>query len=493
MSDDEESSSAAVSGGGSDDDEEWEELGDQEDAVEFQQLLMAFLRGRNREPEPQEVDVTEYLAAQQRRAAAFQASKEYGTRFSSSDNIAALLEAREMWGKGHPPQFSSLLLPSQSQTVARFRNQLFSGEYSPDGQLFASSCQDARIRIYDTVTWRQKKVVDAREVSWAVLDSSFSPDTRWLAYCTWSTKIHLIDTNADETNAASSHTALDLNPPGRGRFCLFSLQFSPNSSELLGGSCDANVYLYDLVTQKRSAVLAGHTDDVNAVCYINDGTGQKFLSGSDDNLVRIWDKRTSACVGSFEGHAGGITSVDSRDDFYVVTNSKDQSIKLWDLRKMSPVAPRPVRHGLQVDYRAGPGLHTVLARNVHPNDGSLMTYRGHQVLQTLCRAYFSPAQTTQGRYIYAGSFDGAVFIWDVLTGEVVRRLAGHRFIARDVAWNPVLPQITSVSWDGTIRVWSPEGRGLHLSGAVQEVRFHRHPHGDDEEGGEGMVDDQDSD
>lgn len=40
-------------------------------------------------------------------------------------------------------------------------------------------------------------------------------------------------------------------------------------------------------------------------------------------------------------------------------------------------------------------------------------------MQTLCRAFFSPAQTTDSRFIYSGSYDGSVKIWDVLTGEIV--------------------------------------------------------------------------
>lgn len=40
-----------------------------------------------------------------------------------------------------------------------------------------------------------------------------------------------------------------------------------------------------------------------------------------------------------------------------------------------------------------------------------MTYRGHKVLTTLIRAYFSPLHTTAQRFIYAGSADGAVYIY----------------------------------------------------------------------------------
>jgi hypothetical protein len=56
---------------------------------------------------------------------------------------------------------------------------------------------------------------------------------------------------------------------------------------------------------------------------------------------------------------------------------------------------------------------------VHPGDVSLMTYRGHAVLQTLIRAYFSPAHTTGQRYIYAGSAEGVINAWDVVSGKPV--------------------------------------------------------------------------
>ena len=42
----------------------------------------------------------------------------------------------------------------------------------------------------------------------------------------------------------------------------------------------------------------------------------------------------------------------------------------------------------------------------HPHDVSVQTFRGHSVLQTLIRAYFSPAHSTGQRFVYTGSADG---------------------------------------------------------------------------------------
>ena len=34
------------------------------------------------------------------------------------------------------------------------------------------------------------------------------------------------------------------------RFCLFSTQFSPDSNEILGGSSDQHIYIYDLTRRE---------------------------------------------------------------------------------------------------------------------------------------------------------------------------------------------------------------------------------------------------
>ena len=49
----------------------------------------------------------------------------------------------------------------------------------------------------------------------------------------------------------------------------------------------------------------------------------------------------------------------------------------------------------------------------HPNDNSLVTFRGHKVLRTLIRCHFSPPGSTNSRYVYSGSEDGKVYIWNM--------------------------------------------------------------------------------
>jgi len=416
---------------------------------------------------------------------------------------------------------------SQSEVVATYSNQVFVSQYSKDGSKLVSACQDKRIRLFDSVSWRLEKEIEARDVGWSIVDSDFSPDQRFLIYSSWSDSIHLCNLN----NALfDTHHALNLQPLSH-RFCCFSIKFSPDSKEILAGCSDLSLYVYDLAANRRVIRVPAHDEDVNTVAWA-DSTSQLLLSGSDDALVKLWDRRLLGSasgagspnkpVGVFCGHLEGITHVSSKGDGrYVISNSKDQSIKLWDLRKPfsssasasssstgfsgtlsfakakqeevdqipiesqapSVVAPAPssaqsqreqeqeqeqeqeeqprrLRACERWDYRFGEAFFSrrqrlvAAGRLVHPQDHSLMSYRGHRVFQTLIRAYFSPAHSTGQRYIYSGSYDGCIYVYDVLTGKVVRRFCGHHTVVRDCSWHPYLPEIVSSSWDGTLRRYS---------------------------------------
>ena len=62
--------------------------------------------------------------------------------------------------------------------------------------------------------------------------------------------------------------------------------------------------------------------------------------------------------------------------------------------------------------------------------------------------------STGQKYIYTGSADGKVFIYDLLSGSVVKELGGHQACVRDVSWHPDNLQLVSSSWDGSVVGWT---------------------------------------
>nr|XP_020444003.1 DDB1- and CUL4-associated factor 11 [Monopterus albus] len=356
-------------------------------------------------------------------------------------------------------------LPNYVSHKDTYQQKAFCGVYSEDGNMLLSACQDQNIRLYDTTRGRfnLQRTVKARDVGWSVLDVCFTPDAHHVLYSSWSDYIHLCSIYGDSEN----HTALDLNPDER-RFCVFSLAASTDGKEILGGANDGCLYVFDLEQNKRTLKIDAHEDDVNTVAFA-DSSSQLLFSGSDDALCKVWDRRTlredrPQPVGQLAGHRDGITFIHSKGDArYLISNSKDQSIKLWDVRKFSPkeglAASRLAVTQQNWDYRWQQVPQRALKRHKLTGDTSVMTYRGHGVLHTLIRCRFSPEFSTGQRFIYSGCSTGKIIIYDVLTGCVVSRLSGHDACVRDVSWHPYEDTLVSSSWDGAVQMW--EHRQTH--------------------------------
>lgn len=140
-------------------------------------------------------------------------------------------------------------------------------------------------------------------------------------------------------------------------------------------------------------------------------------------------------AGAFVGHIEGITYIDSKNDGrYILSNGKDQSMKLWDLRKAMSTTrfcELNVRRIPTFDYRWQDYNESYWDED--PNDNSVVTFRGHKVLRTLIRCHFSPPGSSDSRYVYSGSYDGKVYIWNLdatLAGTIDVRTTTHAPLAR---------------------------------------------------------------
>ena len=206
---------------------------------------------------------------------------------------------------------------------------------------------------------------------------------------------------------------------GRNGFGIWSLRFSGDGREIVAGTSDHSVVVYDLERRCSTVRLSNHGDDVNAVCFGDKSSPHILYSGSDDQTLRVWDRRSMADgreAGVFVGHTEGLTYVDSKGDGrYVLSNGKDQMMKLWDLRKM--VSPNDfnqmnlTEYTSNFDYRFSPYDEQDYIPN--PHDCSVVTFRGHSVLKTLIRCHFSPPGSSNSRYVYSGSEDGKVWVYNL--------------------------------------------------------------------------------
>lgn len=382
----------------------------------------------------------------------------------------------------------SMIPTSDAEMIINYDDNVYSGQFSDDGNFFFACVKDMKVRMYDTsnpYNWRHYKTVPFTFGAWTLTDASLSPNNKWLAYTSIQSNVCLAPTDPNDTGDPYMLSLSEHNRGGwRGGFGIFSIRFSGDGRELVAGTNAHSIVVYDIESRRVLHTIEGHDDDVNAVCFADKSSPHILYSGSDDATIKVWDRRSMGDgreAGAFVGHIEGLTYLDSKNDGrYLLSNGKDQSMKLWDLKMMHTTArfeelnPRQHTRYSEFDYRWG--RFDDADWFAHPHDNSLVTFRGHKVLRTLIRCHFSPPGSTDSRYVYTGSHDGKVYVYnmDATIASVIdvkktttegnprggssggaggggrgfydgRGFPGWSTIVRDASWHPTAPFIAGKS------------------------------------------------
>jgi WD40 repeat protein len=185
------------------------------------------------------------------------------------------------------------------------------------------------------------------------------------------------------------------------------------SSEVVSGSWDKTLKVWDVKTGKCLKSLEGHGAWVYCVTVLPSG---EVVSGSSDNTLKVWDVKTGVCLKTLEGHSNSVQCVAALPSGEVVSGSWDNTIKIWDVKTRV----------------------------------CLKTLVGHS------NSVQCVAMLSSGKMV-SGSYDGTLKVWDVKTGRCVETLEGHRDWVYCVV---VLPsdELVSGSKDRTLKVWDVKTR-----------------------------------
>jgi len=191
-----------------------------------------------------------------------------------------------------------------------------------------------------------------------------------------------------------------------------SVAFSPDGKQIVSGSDDNTVKLWDMTTGREIKTFSGHSRFVKSVTFSPDG--RWIVSGSDDNTVKLWDTATGFEIRTFLGHSSIVSSVAfSPDGRQILSGSWDNTVKLWDLA----------------------------------TDHVISTFSGHTGI--VSSVAFSP----DGRQILSGSWDNTIKLWDTSTNREIRTFFGHSYLVSSVTFSPDGRQLISGSYDNTVKLW----------------------------------------
>ncbi|XP_034989282.2 autophagy-related protein 16-1 isoform X2 [Zootoca vivipara] len=279
-----------------------------------------------------------------------------------------------------------------------------------------------------------------------------------------------------------------------------AVQFSPGSRLLATGGLDRRVKLWEICGEKceLKGSLSGSNAGITSIEF--DSAGSYLLAASNDFASRIWTVDDHRLRHTLTGHSGKVLSAKFLlDNARIVSGSHDRTLKLWDLR--SKVCIKTVFAGSSCndlvcteqcvmsghfdkkirfwDIRTEcvvqemELLGRITALDLNPERTELLTcsrddllniidLRVNAIKQTFnaqgfkCgsdwnRAVFSP----DGNYVAAGSADGSLYIWNVLTGKVERVLSKHHSNSINaVAWSPSGAHVVSVDKGSKAVLWS---------------------------------------
>jgi WD40 repeat protein len=165
-------------------------------------------------------------------------------------------------------------------------------------------------------------------------------------------------------------------------------------------------------------IFKGHKGRVNCACFYPDEN--KLVSGSKDETLRIWDRKTGT-VEVLQGHASGVQEVDvSRDGKMIVSGSGDNTAIIWN-------------------GESGKRMHTLTG---HTN--------------WVLSVGFSPNSTK----VVSGSEDKTVRVWSVETGKLAFEPIKCRDWAVCVRYSPSGDRIAS-GGPSSVQIWD-SGTGFSI-------------------------------
>eukprot|EP00184_Porphyridium_aerugineum_P008838 CAMPEP_0184692624 /NCGR_PEP_ID=MMETSP0313-20130426/1022_1 /TAXON_ID=2792 /ORGANISM="Porphyridium aerugineum, Strain SAG 1380-2" /LENGTH=369 /DNA_ID=CAMNT_0027150465 /DNA_START=377 /DNA_END=1486 /DNA_ORIENTATION=- len=210
------------------------------------------------------------------------------------------------------------------QTLSGHNNYVFSATFSPDGDTIASSSFDETVRLWDYRANRCMRIFPAHSDS--VTAVSFSLDGTLLASCGYDSLCRLWDT---ESGRCIKTLAGPTSSPAS------FVRFTPNSKYLLVSSLDSKIRLWDFMSETSVVkTYQGHQNQRFCIfnTFIVTGPTKYVASGSEDNLIYIWDLVTRKVVQTLEGHVDVVLSVAAHPTHPILASGalmKDCSVKIW--------------------------------------------------------------------------------------------------------------------------------------------------------------------
>lgn len=276
----------------------------------------------------------------------------------------------------------------------------------------------------------------------------FSPGSRLLATGGMDRRVKLWEVFADKCEFKGA-----LSGSNAG---ITSIEFDSAGSYLLAASNDFASRIWTVDDYRLRHTLTGHSGKVLSAKFLLDNA--RIVSGSHDRTLKLWDLRSKVCIKTV--FAGSSCNDIVCTEQCVMSGHFDKKIRFWDIRSETIVQEMEL-------------LGRITALDLNPERTELLSCSRDDLLKIIdlrinairqtfsapgfkcgsdwTRVVFSP----DGSYVAAGSAEGSLYIWSVLSGKVEKVLSKHHSSSINaVAWSPSGSHVVSVDKGSKAVLWS---------------------------------------
>uniref|UniRef100_A0ABI7ZEC0 CARD domain-containing protein n=1 Tax=Felis catus TaxID=9685 RepID=A0ABI7ZEC0_FELCA len=381
--------------------------------------------------------------------------------------------------------------------------------FSEDGQRIASCGVDKTLQVFKAETGEKLLEIKAHEDE--VLCCAFSADDRFIATCSVDKKVkiwnsmtgelvHIYDEHSEQVNCChftnNSHHLLLATASSDCFLKLWDLtqkecrntmfghtnsvnhcRFSPDDKLLASCSADGTLKLWDVKSaNERESINVKQfflnseepQEDMEVIvkCCSWSADGASIMVAAK-NKIFLWNMDSCLKVADCRGHLSWVHCVMfSPDGSSFLTSSDDQTIRLWETKKVCENSAIVLKQDIDVVFQENEVM--VLAVD---NVRHLQLING----KTGQTDYLTEAQVSccclspHLEYIAFGGEDGAIEILELLNNRIFQSRIGHKKTVRHIQFTDDGKTLISSSDDSSIQVWNWQSEEYVFLQAHQET------------------------